>query len=121
MLINLSNHPIAKWSMSQLNDAQRRFGDCVDVPFPHVSPFLEYDGIHSLVVGTMNNITSQYGCENITIHIMGEMTFVYDFVQYAATKGIRCVASTTDRIVVENPDGTKTSTFSFVKFREYGN
>ena len=33
--------------------------------------------------------------------------------------GIRCVASTTARSVVENADGTRTSDFDVVRFRDY--
>ncbi len=33
--------------------------------------------------------------------------------------GILCVASTTERIVTDNPDGSKTTVFMFVQFRPY--
>lgn len=57
--------------------------------------------------------------ENNAIHVMGEMTFVYQFVKQASAVGLRCVASTTERIAVDKPDGTKVSEFRFVRFREY--
>lgn len=53
------------------------------------------------------------------IHVMGEMTFVYQFVKRATAAGLRCVASTTERIAVDHPEGRKTSEFRFVRFREY--
>lgn len=53
------------------------------------------------------------------IHVMGEMTFVYQFVKLATAAGLRCVASTTERRAVDHPDGSKTSEFRFVRFRDY--
>jgi hypothetical protein len=51
------------------------------------------------------------------------MTFVYQFVKLATAgatgAGLRCVASTTERRAVDHPDGSKTSEFRFVRFREY--
>jgi hypothetical protein len=53
------------------------------------------------------------------IHVMGEMTFVHQFVKRATAAGLRCVASTTERLAVDHPDGSKTSEFRFVRFRDY--
>ena len=50
---------------------------------------------------------------------MGEMTFTYNLVQKLNSYGHYCVASTTERVAVENPDGSKTVQFEFVQFREY--
>jgi len=57
--------------------------------------------------------------EEITVHIMGEMTFTFTVVTRLKELGIRCVASTTERKTSYNADGTKLSEFSFVRFREY--
>lgn len=53
------------------------------------------------------------------IHVMGEMPFVYQFVKLATAAGLCCVASTTERTAVDHPDGSKTSEFRFIRFREY--
>lgn len=119
MLINLTNHPSSRWSEVQVVEARERYGSIVDCEFPNVSPQIDNGGVHKLAVSVLRGITEQYG-KNITIHIMGEMTFVYDFVSMAKGLGIECVASTTERIVVENADGTKTSSFKFIRFRSYG-
>lgn len=50
---------------------------------------------------------------------MGEMTFTYALVKRLKEAGIRCVASTTKRICTENADGSRTSQFNFVRFRDY--
>lgn len=38
MLLNLSNHPAAKWSAAQIQAAQKEFGDLHDLPFPAIAP-----------------------------------------------------------------------------------
>ncbi|WP_231999441.1 hypothetical protein [Prevotella melaninogenica] len=50
---------------------------------------------------------------------MGELTFCYYAVRLLKKAGIRCVASTTERIVEETEDHRKLVRFSFVQFREY--
>jgi len=49
---------------------------------------------------------------------MGEMTFTFQLVERLKAFGIRCVASTTKRVVEEDGD-KRTYTFKFVQFREY--
>jgi hypothetical protein len=66
----------------------------------------------------MSNLTSNQRPAH-AIHLMGEMTFVYQFVQRATAAGLRCIASTTERRTVDHPDGSKTSEFCFVRFRNY--
>ena len=55
----------------------------------------------------------------VTVHIMGELTFVYAIVSKLKQSGIECYASTSERNVVENNNGLKTSIFKFVNFRRY--
>ena len=50
---------------------------------------------------------------------MGELTFCFSVVQQLKEKGVRCVASTTERVVEETDDNKKVSKFTFVQFREY--
>ena len=50
---------------------------------------------------------------------MGEMTFVFRMVKLLKRRKIKCVASTTERNVIEHEDGSKTFHFEFVQFREY--
>ena len=60
-----------------------------------------------------------YPAREVTIHIMGEMTFTFRLVEKLKAAGIRCVASTSERVVQELSDGKKVVQFSFVRFREY--
>jgi len=129
MLINLSNHPLPKWSENQRQAAEQQFGRIVDLPFPVVPTDAGLEQVVQLVEAHVEKCLqiisendqsagAEKGNKN-AIHIMGEMTFVYQFVKKMSEQGILCVASTTKRIVEEKPDGTKLSRFEFVRFRPY--
>lgn len=117
--VNVSNHPSSRWGEAQLNAAQQ-FGEVIDIPFPNVEEDCDTEDIKRLsddMVEKILNATSNNS--DSIIHIMGEMNLTYSTVKILRRLGYTCFASTTKRTVVENPDGTKTSQFSFVKFREY--
>ena len=116
--INLTNHPSEKWEKRQ-SEAAREYGEVVDMPFPKVSPESSYEEVSALAEEYVNLIREKCKDADVTVHVMGEMTFVYALVSRLKDIGIRCVASTTERKAVVNDDGTKTSEFSFVQFREY--
>lgn len=126
MLINLSNHSSTRWSTAQIQTAVQLFGETHDLPFPNISPDADLHNVFSLAEEYVQKchvlIQERLAIgENPghAIHVMGEMTFVYQFVKLAAAAGLRCVASTTERIAVDHPDGSKTSEFRFVRFRDY--
>ena len=119
MFINLSNHPSSKWLKEQLAAAQE-YGEIVDMSFPNINPEYTASMVSELADEAVAAITS-YG-KDITVHIMGEMTFTYAVVSRLKGLGIKCVASTTARDpekVIIKPDGTKISEFHFIQFREY--
>lgn len=118
MLINLSNHPSIMWESDQLN-AAARYGRIIDIPFPKVAPEGDEDYIEQLVTNTMDSILQYTDKEEVTVHIMGEMTFVYLLVNRLSMIGIPCLASTTERIAQET-DNIKISNFKFIRFRKYG-
>lgn len=123
MLINLSNHRLEHWSITQLESAKENYGSIFDLEFPHLDPADNLPKIEIQVEEYANQ------CEKIlndakskfedAIHIMGEMTFVYQFVKKMTAKGILCVASTTERKVEERKNDVKISTFNFIQFRPY--
>ena len=118
MLINLSNHPSSKWSEEQLL-AAKEYGEVTDVPFPTVDPDGDETYICQLASeyeGKIKDIAVDY---DVTIHVMGEMNFTYSFVKRMQCLGIKCVASTTKRIVKELKSGEKITKFQFVRFRNY--
>ncbi len=118
MFLNLSNHPSAAWSTEQL-EAARVYGEVVDIPFPAVSPQSDEEQLADLVNDYVQRVT-ELSPEPCVVHVMGEQTFSYGVVSRLTAMGYTCVASTTERIVKELPDGTKMSKFRFVGFRSYG-
>ena len=118
MFVNLSNHPSQYWGDRQ-REAARSYGEVVDLPFPDVAPNASSLELLALAQMCVEKILSMGEAEEITVHVMGEMTFTFLVVARLKALGIRCVASTTERKITYREDGTKLSEFSFVKFRDY--
>lgn len=119
MLLNLSNHPTAMWLPEQLEAAHSAYGEIIDLPFPSVPADADEAEIHALAQTYLRKVQNTYSPAEVTIHIMGEMTFTYTLVYLLKEAGYICVASTTKRKVYEKASGKKTSVFHFVRFREY--
>lgn len=115
MLINLSNHPHTKWSDHQKETALRMYGEVMDMEFPHIDPSWSKDQVYELAENYLSKIKL---LPPATIHIMGELTFTYIFVNIAKKADISCIASTTERIVQEK-HGQKLVEFWFGQFRPY--
>lgn len=117
--VNISNHHSSKWSKEQ-KDAAQVFGEIIDIPFPNINPSLDKKGICSECDSLIHEIFEiTKGDTNSVIHVMGEMTFTYNLISKLKKIGYTCLASTTKRIVQNNPDGSKTAFFEFVQFRPY--
>ena len=97
-LINLSNHPSSTWQEKQIA-AATAFGDIVDYPFPKVDPTINSNEVHKLAESTLGEIIRLYGNDILTIHIMGEFTLTFSLINLFKSKGIKCIASTTERVV----------------------
>ena len=134
MLINLSNHPLSQWSDKQIQEANKLFGEIVDMPFPQINPHCLKDEILNIAkeyLQKIENINTQqkfqkaqtddgvFAGSQVTVHVMGELTFCVCIIELLKQKGIRCVASTTERNVIEQEAGKKTLLFNFVQFRDY--
>jgi len=115
MLINLSNHPSANWSTNQITAASK-YGDVIDIPFPHIDPAFTTDEIAIVVEKYIHQIRKYEGV--VTVHIMGEFTFCYLFINQCRPIGIPCIAATTNRLVQED-NGKKIVSFEFVQFRPF--
>jgi len=121
MLINLTNHASEHWSGSQLEAAEKQFGEIRDLPFPQIDPDLSKEDIDMLAecyVGQIITLLKRQEGES-AIHLMGEQTFCYSLINKLKAKGIKVLASTTKRISETRLDGTKVVTFRFCRFREY--
>ncbi|MCQ2517553.1 MAG: hypothetical protein MJ119_02225 [Lachnospiraceae bacterium] len=119
MFVNFSNHPSAKWSVKQLNEAAK-YGAIVDISFPVINNMLTDDDIY--------NIADMYAQEirNLkpdVVMCQGEFTVAHRVVNELMSSGIKVVSACSERVVTEKvlPDGNveKTAVFIFEKFREY--
>ena len=131
MFINLSNHPLDGWSREQISAAVQACGlpEIIDLPFPAIPPEAGHMEVHGLACEMRDKVVEMAGPGRHVVHVMGEMTFVHAFVDVMRYAGVSrtgkgaasftCVASTTRRIAMDGPDGTKTSRFEFVQFRKY--
>ena len=120
MLLNLSNHPSQKWSTEQTALAQQQYGGVVDMPFPNVPPEVDTEGVIALAQKYQQDILDlvlQY--PNLTVHLMGELSFCFALVKMLQMQGISVVCSTTERTLIEEKDGLKTALFRFNHFRQY--
>lgn len=118
LFINLSNHPSSLWGEGQLAEA-KKLGEIVDMEFPVVNPCATTMELDEVAQKLVDDIRKLAGENNITVHVMGEMSLTYKVVQRLISWGIRCVCSTTQRIVTEDADGRKVTEFHFEQFRDY--
>jgi hypothetical protein len=116
MFLNISNHNSKFWSNEQLSAAESIGGTIVDMPFPNVPPDADRDLVQSMAEDMLAGILEKTPS---VVHVMGEHTLNVALVNKLKSIGVMTVASTTKRDVVEEIDGTKTSRFRFVRFREY--
>jgi len=120
MLINLTNHPSAGWSQEQKLKAIELYQEIIDMPFPDVDPNGDEEYIENLTNEYLNKVLEikNRTSKKLVVHLMGELTFCFALIVKLKANRIKCIASTTKRIV-EEKDGIKTSIFKFCKFREY--
>ena len=119
LMINLSNHPYDTWSENQ-KAAAAVYGNVVDIQFPSVNESDDTDYINALADQYFLQIQEMIVGKDVTIHIMGELTFTFALLKRLQERGIRCVASTSKRIVKEEVPGRKEEViFEFDRFREY--
>lgn len=119
MLINLSNHSQDFWDETQKQEAIQHYGSVVDFPFPNVRPSASKQDIGQQAKDLVDELVAQFGASSPAFHIMGEMTLTFQIVTLLKELGFTCVASTTERNVAYDNDGTKKVVFKFIQFREY--
>lgn len=123
MLINLSNHHSDKWISEHQVEAINKFSNITDLPFPNILPDEDEKYINELAksykIKCFEIFAAASEKENNAVHIMGEFTFTFALVNLLMSEGIKCVASTTKRIVKELDNNKNEVTFEFVRFREY--
>lgn len=119
VFINLSNHRSNNWDENQINEA-KKYGEIIDIDFPVVNPLADEKAISDLVNKYYDIIISKAeNVSDITVHLMGEMTFTVQLVKKLQNSGITCVASTSVRTVTDLGNGSKNVIFKFERFRIY--
>ena len=116
MFLNISNHHSKHWSEEQRVAAESIGGSIIDIPFPNVPPEADRIWVQSMAEDMLSDILER---SPSVVHVMGEHTLNVALVIRLMSMGVRTVASTTERDVVVAEDGTKTSKFRFIRFREY--
>jgi len=116
MLLNISNHPSAAWSINQKQTAETLYGSVQDLPFPNIPANFSTEEVATLVAEYKEKVLV---LAPQAVHLMGEMTFTCALVQALQKEGIVYIASTSERTVVDEGDGKKTVIFNFVQFRKY--
>lgn len=118
LFLNISNHPYSTWSEEQLAVA-RNYGDLEEWPFPAIDADSSEKEVDALAKEHEMRIVALATRHKLTVHVMGELSFSFALVQRLKQRGIRCVASCSNRDVEELEDGSRHSRFRFVRFREY--
>ena len=120
VFINYSNHPMELWDERQLLKAQEMGDTLRDIPFPQVSPIWNHEEILMFAESEVKRIMdATENFDNAVVHIMGEHTLVYNVIRLLKLEGVKCVASTTERVTEILSSGEKVSKFNFISFREY--
>lgn len=118
LIINFSNHPYALWSQKQ-REAAKIYGECIDLPFPNITPSLDEREIEQLAEEYLKKILEMSGESQLTVHVMGEFTFCCLIAFKLRKYGIRCLASCAERNVEIVGSQIKQVVFEFERFREY--
>jgi len=118
VFINLSNHPLDFWSEEQIKQA-KEFGKPRDLPFPNVPPEASEIEVKHLAEDFYERIMEIAKNNEIVVHLMGELNFTTYLIKRLKRKNIRCFASTTERSIEFEENGSKTSIFKFIRFRAY--
>ncbi len=120
MLINLTNHPSKNWDINQLKEAELNYGEIVDMPFPNINTNTSLIEINDLANDYLNKIISILkNTNNNAVHVSGEYVFVYNIVNLLRKNNIKAITSVTERNVITEANGIKTSIFVFKGFRPY--
>jgi len=124
MLVNLSNHPAVSWKEAQRAAAEQAYGTVVDLDFPNVPPDADEAAVAAIARTTADTCLALLTPSPEAwhaVHVMGELTLTFAVVALLQRAGLRCIASTTDRLVERDPTDPEelTKRFVFVRFRDY--
>jgi hypothetical protein len=119
ILINISNHPSAKWSEEQKKGWDR----ILDIPFPQISPEWGEETVHQMsydIREQVEGIKIEQGTRPF-IMLQGEFSLCYLLYEKLRNGGYKIAIPTTSREVIEETTSTgevvKKSIFRFVRWR----
>jgi CRISPR-associated protein Csx16 len=113
--VNLTNHPSSQWEREQKDAALALAERIEDVRFPNVPPEASEKDLAAIAQA----FVAQLSPNATHALVQGEFTLAFEIVRRLQERNITCLAATTERQVEEADKGRKTSTFRFVRFREY--
>ena len=137
--INVTNHPLVRWRVEQL-EAAKHFHEeliltvdedvseniIIDIPFPDVPASADMNDIRRMaeeLVSTIMKYEKPFEKIISGVLIQGEMTLTFATVSLLNDYEVWSVAACSERSVKEKilPDGSteKISVFNFVQFRPY--
>lgn len=116
VFVNISNHPSAEWEDAQRQAALAYAPTILDIPFPAVAPSADPGAVATLRDALLEQVPAG------TTHAMvqGEFTLAFALVRELSSRGILCLAATTEREVIDLANGETQRRFRFVRFRSYG-
>jgi hypothetical protein len=121
MFLNLSNHPLEKWSPAQLLAARELGGGAIDtIKFPNVPPAASTEEVAEMAKSLTAMIVGAFVEPGVAM-VQGEFSMTWEMTRRLLALGWSGVVATSDRKVIEGADGTKTVTFEFVQFRAVRN
>lgn len=112
LLINLTHFPYESWEEKQ-KEVSKLYGKCVDLKFPLINSDIDELGIGQLIEKYLNEILFYTENYEVTVLIMGEMTFCFQLITRLKALQIPCISS----CVTLN--STEEITSSFNSFRHY--
>ena len=119
ILVNFTNHPSGFWEKAQREEALK-YGEIVDVPFPHVNEFADTQEISRLSQKYIEKIVEM---KPAAVVCQGEFCLSYQVIKQLKERNIKVMAACSKREAFETKieDGSivKTAVFRFVQFREY--
>ena len=113
-LINISNHPSSGWSEEQ----KEGWGSIIDIPFSSIHYDSNFNAIADSIYDTIRykHHRTPMDC---TVMCQGQHVATFSIVALLLTLGFNVLSAYTERIVTENPDGTKLSKFVFGGYQVY--
>lgn len=118
MLVNFTNHPVSRWSGTQLA-AAGSWGEIVDMRFPNVPAPADENDISTLADTCCAKI---YELAPEAVLVQGEMSLTFAVVTRLLEKGITVLCAASEHVCETTAAAGSTvrkSTFKFIRFRGY--